>query len=150
MTSLAARMPSLRSLIGAAILATTVGIVGAQSVISYRVEAQVHVVGFVRAERADESLDRVVADVREVMRAHPGATVQVVGHTEPGPDEDADMGLSRRRAERVRDLIVASGVDGTRVVAVGVGGSRPPERREGESDAAFQRRMARVEVRVER
>ena len=36
--------------------------------------------------------------------------IEVIGHTDRSGDDEFNMALSRRRAERVRDLLVAAGI----------------------------------------
>jgi outer membrane protein OmpA-like peptidoglycan-associated protein len=67
--------------------------------------------------QAAEQIGRVAS----VIAAHPGLRVEVEGHTE-SPDKD---GLSRRRAEAVRDALVRRGLPATIVTARGLGNSRP-------------------------
>jgi outer membrane protein OmpA-like peptidoglycan-associated protein len=62
--------------------------------------------------------------------------LEIEGHCDPGEGngEDAQLALSQRRAEAVRDYMVAKKVDGSRLVAHGYGADRP--RDSADSDAA--------------
>jgi hypothetical protein len=55
--------------------------------------------------------------------AHDAAVV-VEGHSSVGPDEAKSLQMSQRRAERVRDALVARGCQPDRIRAVGLGTSR--------------------------
>ncbi len=71
------------------------------------------------------SLDilRVVAGV---LREFPEARVRVEGYTDPRGSAEANLDLSRRRAEAVRDFLAGEGGLGPeRVEAVGYGEERP-------------------------
>jgi len=51
--------------------------------------------------------------------------IEVVGHTDDVGDEDYNQELSEQRAQVVRDYLVASGVDASKIVAVGAGETMP-------------------------
>lgn len=51
--------------------------------------------------------------------------VRVEGHTDNQGGADANKALSQRRADAVRDALVAAGVPASRIQAVGLGPSRP-------------------------
>lgn len=54
-----------------------------------------------------------------------GSTVEIAGHTDAWGDDMANLHLSERRARAVRDFLVAHGVDGSKLMTRGYGGSRP-------------------------
>lgn len=70
---------------------------------------------------AAETVDRVAALLAEV----PQARLRVVGFSDPTGRAGLNASLSQQRAERVRGLLIASGVDPERLLAVG----RATERR---------------------
>lgn len=49
------------------------------------------------------------------LKARPSLTVTVIGRADDGGDRGAALDLSRRRAEAVRDRLVAAGIDGRRI-----------------------------------
>jgi outer membrane protein OmpA-like peptidoglycan-associated protein len=53
------------------------------------------------------------------------ARVEIHGHTDSQGDEQVNLRLSARRAESVRDFLVARGVESDRVVTVGFGEAKP-------------------------
>ncbi len=80
--------------------------------------------GFDKAKLADTSdLDsQVVAKMKE----NPiFASVKIVGHTDKLGSTEYNQKLSERRANMVRDYIISQGIDGSRLVAVGMGESMP-------------------------
>jgi outer membrane protein OmpA-like peptidoglycan-associated protein len=66
-------------------------------------------------------LDQVV----EVLGDFPKMRVSIEGHTDNVGGEASNMRLSQKRAEAVRDYLVAKGVSPTRLEAVGYGPTKP-------------------------
>ncbi len=84
--------------------------------------------------------------VAGVLAAHPELTqVRVEGHTDDTGDHLDNITLSRRRAEAVVAQLVARGVDGARLQALGFGAGRPLV--EG-TDAAARAQNRRVEFSI--
>lgn len=61
----------------------------------------------------------------ELLRALPGARVEIGGHADDAGDAAANLALSRQRADAVADVLVAAGVDPLQITTVGYGGTRP-------------------------
>ncbi len=74
---------------------------------------------------------------------NPTVRVEIGGHTDGRGDPEANRRLSRRRAEAVRDFLVAAGVAPSRVIADGYGASRPLA---DDASAEGRARNRRVEV----
>ncbi len=72
--------------------------------------------------------------------------VIILGHTSDAGNDNANLKLSEERAALVRTIAEEMGIASDRITANGVGSSAPLDREEGETDRAFQQRMARVEV----
>ncbi|MDA9207834.1 OmpA family protein [Octadecabacter sp.] len=72
--------------------------------------------------------------------------ITIVAHTGNSGDASANLALSEDRAELVYTIATNLGIDAYRITARGVGGSAPLPKSEGESDRAYQSRLARVEV----
>lgn len=70
----------------------------------------------------------------------------VLGHTGDAGDADANRKLSVDRAALVASIAQDLGVPSHRMTTLGLGGAALLDRAEGESDRAFQSRLARVEV----
>ena len=113
-------------------------------------------VGTMRVEpisfrQADNRLDTNGLDVVDKIAAmlqhnYPNYRVAVRGHTGAGDDEQANLTLSRERAQVVvQRLVGVHGLDADRLHAEGLGSSRPPAKRPGESQRRYRRRLARVE-----
>lgn len=83
----------------------------------------------------------------EALKSYPNFRIEVQGHSKPGADEDANLRLSRDRAEAVaRYLQVTFDTDPDRLRAVGFGSSQPLPRRPDEAYRAWQDRLSRVEI----
>jgi len=60
------------------------------------------------------------------LNKHPEATVTIVGHTDNVGDPDANMRLSKDRAESVRAYLIENfGIESSRISAIGVGAEKP-------------------------
>ncbi|MEM8803590.1 MAG: OmpA family protein [Pseudomonadota bacterium] len=72
--------------------------------------------------------------------------VTIVGHTGSAGDDAANLELSEERADLAQTMAVTLGIPASRITARGVGGAAPLAKEDGESDRAYQSRLARVEV----
>lgn len=66
----------------------------------------------------------VVADVVKFLKAHPGTSVSLMGHTDRAGDNAYNTRLAEKRVEAVRSALAAAGVDAVKAAA-GHGESRP-------------------------
>jgi outer membrane protein OmpA-like peptidoglycan-associated protein len=57
--------------------------------------------------------------------AHPGLMLQIEGHTDSVGGDQMNQQLSERRADSVRDFLIAQGVAGSSVTAKGFGKTQP-------------------------
>jgi outer membrane protein OmpA-like peptidoglycan-associated protein len=89
-----------------------------------------------RAE-ARANLDKVVAFVNK----DPHKPVHVEGHTDSRGNANANQMLSQRRAESVRDALVAAGVAASRITAIGLGEEQPVASNDSEEGRARNRRV---------
>jgi len=67
--------------------------------------------------------------------------VRIEGHADERGSEEFNLDLSQRRAEAVRSFLVRTGVSPERLVATGVGESRPLEEESSEEAWAVNRRV---------
>ncbi len=74
-----------------------------------------------------------------VLNNYPATRIRVEGHTDQSGAEDYNMQLSQRRAEAVKNALVAKNVDPARLETVGFGESKPIS-----SDPAQNRRVTLV------
>ncbi|TNC85016.1 MAG: nitrate ABC transporter substrate-binding protein [Thalassolituus sp.] len=90
-----------------------------------------------------EKIDEVIADLDH----YPNFRIEVRGHTGLRGNADANIALSQQRADAVlRYIRIAHDLDANRIRAVGLGGSKPLQRRAGESSRAYNYRLPRVEI----
>lgn len=86
------------------------------------------------------------ASLRSLAAQLGAGRIRIEGHTDAQGPEDANLALSRRRADAVRRELEGAGVDGGRLSATGLGESRPVA---DNGSAAGRARNRRVEVIVE-
>lgn len=98
--------------------------------------------GTTLADSAAAAIDRAAGRLAR----NPAYEIVVEGHSGTLGDDEANRDLSRSRAERVEEALLEAGIAPDRIRVLAVGGSEPLAREEDESDAAFQRRLGRVEL----
>jgi OOP family OmpA-OmpF porin len=78
-------------------------------------------------DRADltQAGTAVVNEVIAAATADPAASVNLVGHADTSGPQDYNMGLSIRRANTVRDALIAGGIQPERIFATGKGETEP-------------------------
>lgn len=92
--------------------------------------------------QGEEIVDKVA---QMLINNYPGYRIEVRGHTGSG-DEQANLELSKKRADVVRQrLIAVHGIQQNRVFAKGYGATVPPKKLSGENPRAYYLRWARVE-----
>jgi len=70
---------------------------------------------------AATTIDRLA----QFMRDYPERAVRIEGHTDAIGSDDANLGLSERRAQAVREALLARGLDEARIATLGLGEARP-------------------------
>lgn len=86
---------------------------------------------------AKSSLGKLVAFVNR----DPSKPIRIEGHTDSSGNTHANRVLSQRRADAVRDALIASGVPARRITAVGLGQSQPVADNASEEGRARNRRV---------
>ncbi len=61
----------------------------------------------------------------KILRDYPQTRIRIEGHTDSTGSEEYNLRLSQRRAEAVKQLLVAEGIDPSRIVTIGYGEARP-------------------------
>jgi outer membrane protein OmpA-like peptidoglycan-associated protein len=89
-----------------------------------------------RAE-AKASLGKLVAFVNK----EPGKPIRIEGHTDSRGNANANQILSQKRADSVRDALIAAGVAANRMSSVGLGEDNPVADNETEEGRAKNRRV---------
>jgi outer membrane protein OmpA-like peptidoglycan-associated protein len=87
-----------------------------------------------------------LADVVEFMTHKRSARIEISGHTDNVGDATANMGLSERRAQAVRDYLVSQGIDGGRIQAVGYGDTLPLAPNDTDDGRQRNRRIEATEL----
>ncbi len=98
------------------------------------------------ATRTPQSHEQI-GNMAAILRAYPKATVTVSGHTDNRGDDEANLALSRARAESVASALTEAGVAGQRVSAEGYGSKKPVADNSTEQGRAQNRRVV-LEVAV--
>lgn len=89
---------------------------------------------------ADSSRSALEA-VAESLKAQPGTRIEIGGHTDNIGNDAYNNVLSQERAEAVRQFLIARGVDGDRLVAMGYGEFKPITSNDTEEGRAQNRRV---------
>jgi len=80
-----------------------------------------------------------IARVATVLKKYPQTTIRVEGHTDTRGNEIYNQGLSKKRADAVRDTLIQQGVEASRIESEGYGETQPVS-----SDDALNRRVTIV------
>ncbi len=88
-------------------------------------------------KKSFKTLDKAV----EVLKPFPSLRFEISGHTDDVGSEDANIDLSRRRAESVRNYLVEKGIDASRIETVGYGRSKPIDTGKSAKARAKNRRI---------
>jgi outer membrane protein OmpA-like peptidoglycan-associated protein len=95
---------------------------------------------FDSAELRPESVE-LVRDVAQMLRFHSEWKMQIAGHTDSTGAPDYNVGLSERRAEAVRLLLVENGVESWRLGSEGRGDRQPKAGNDTLAGRAINRRV---------
>ena len=68
---------------------------------------------------------KALNDLVEILKIKTTMKIEVAGHTDDVGDDDANMTLSQKRAEAVRNYLIKKGIDATRLKAKGYGETQP-------------------------
>ncbi|MCA1796490.1 MAG: OmpA family protein [Geobacteraceae bacterium] len=80
--------------------------------------------------------------VAEVLNAYPQTRLQIAGHTDSSGSEQYNQGLSERRAEAVKNILVNYQVVAQRISAIGFGESQPIASNDTAGGRQMNRRVA--------
>jgi len=92
------------------------------------------------AELTPHGVDKM-REIADVMRDYPNADVIIKGHTSNEGSEQENLTLSRTRAERVKDHLIAYQIRAVRIHAVGLGSTEPVADNASESGRMQNRRV---------
>jgi outer membrane protein OmpA-like peptidoglycan-associated protein len=97
------------------------------------------------AEITPESASRLQQTL-ETLQNHPDIIVEISGHTDDVGSDAYNKTLSQRRADAVKSWLVANGIDGSRLRAVGYGEERPTVPNDSPENRQLNRRIEFVRV----
>lgn len=106
------------------------------------------------AETGGELSDAAIADLEAIMQSRQmaaGGAIVLRGHTDSTGDDEANLRVSQRRAEMVRDWLVERGVAEERITVIAIGEQRPiaPNAKlDGTPDEAGRAANRRVDVSI--
>ena len=80
-------------------------------------------------------------NLRNVMSRYPEITVTVTGHTDNVGKPASNQALSQRRADNIKAMLVAKGIDGSRIHAIGRGDKEPISSNKTKEGRAKNRRI---------
>lgn len=86
---------------------------------------------------AEASLGKLVDFVSQ----DASSRIRIEGHTDSSGSANANVVLSQKRAESIRDALIASGVDAGRITAIGLGPERPVASNDTAEGRAKNRRV---------
>ena len=75
--------------------------------------------------RIDPASEKLLGEVAQALRPCLGSIIAVIGHTDAGGNEDANVALSMARAEAVRWALIGRGIPADGLRATGVGAQKP-------------------------
>ncbi len=82
-----------------------------------------------------------IYDIIKFLEKYPQINLEIIGHTDNSGDTEYNDDLSKRRADRVKDLIVEKGGDPNRLVTQGYGETAPIADNETDEGRAKNRRV---------
>ena len=94
----------------------------------------------------DVSAAPVLGQVRDALAADPDLRLRLVGHTDSTGSPAINQPLSVRRAESVRQWLIANGVAATRLVTEGRGPSEPIADNTSEAGRSLNRRVQALRI----
>ncbi len=93
-----------------------------------------------------EKFNSNLGNIVEVLQKNPGLRVIIEGHTDNIASMDYNIKLSQKRAQAVKDYLVAKGIDESRITTAGFGFKRPIASNDTEAGRALNRRAEIVPV----
>lgn len=99
-----------------------------------------------KAQReVDQKIEKCMEDIVKFLKASPGKTVKVMGHTDDAGTDEFNLELGMKRAEHIRTILVKNGIDKSRISIESKGEREPVASNDTEEGARLNRR-AMLEV----
>ena len=70
---------------------------------------------------------RAISNVANVLKDNPAMKIKIIAHTDNGKYALTNMELSEKMAKVVKDLLVAQGIDASRIITEALGDAKPKE-----------------------
>lgn len=93
--------------------------------------------------------EKNIEQLLSFLQEHPGRKIRVEGHTDSRGSVEFNQTLSQQRAETIASALVQSGIESSRIQAVGYGESRPVETNQTESGRQANRRVEVVVLKAQ-
>ncbi|WP_157738992.1 OmpA family protein [Labrenzia sp. VG12] len=142
----AQRRVGLRSFLGIVVFLAFAGVVAVDAWQRTDAVDDVIVIGFARGIQPGPGFATKAAEIARRLQLDEGLIVELEGHTGTIGDTAANQTLALERAQAVKAELIGLGIAGGRVAVSAAGGTEPLEKRDGEAERAYQRRLARVEA----
>jgi OOP family OmpA-OmpF porin len=91
------------------------------------------------------SSEMALDNAASILKEHPSLNVEVVGHTDDRGTRELNLDLSLRRAEAVKQSLIARGIDASRIQSRGAG---PDEPLTSNDTPAGRQKNRRIEFRI--
>lgn len=137
---------STRKIVGFIILLVIVAFVFAESLWKVYLVNKSYTIYFPRSVTVTEEAYTIVDEATAILQQDDTIKLRIVGHTSPEGDEAANMELSLKRANIIKDEFVYRGISESRIEIEAMAGREPLEKEQGESTRSYQLRSSRVEL----
>ncbi|MEN8192649.1 MAG: OmpA family protein [Bacteroidota bacterium] len=98
-----------------------------------------------KAEVTPQS-EKALMDVYNTLKAHPDISVELRGYTDNSGSASANLDLSQRRADAVKNWLVAKGIAPARIKAIGFGEANPIADNRTEEGKRLNRRIEFIQM----
>ncbi len=82
------------------------------------------------------------------LKTHPTMKIRLDGHTDNRGNSDANIELSEKRVEQVKEYLVSNGIEGSRIQIEGYGGTRPIASNKKKETRRLNRRVEMVVLEI--
>jgi len=93
------------------------------------------------SSKIDTAQYKLLGNLKEALDVYGDRNIRIEGHTDSKGDVKINQKISLKRAEAVRDFLVAATMDGSRIKALGYGEVRPVASNEFKKGRAMNRRI---------
>lgn len=132
--------------VGALLVVTAVGLIPFLDTKAELERPVTITVPFERGISLDQDTEPLIAQAYKESISRPDASIVISGHSGSRGDTQANLTLSKQRAETIEQRLTDQGLNPDRIEVVGLGRSELLPRNENESERSYQRRLARVDI----